>query len=136
MASTPAFASTPKITPQSWTNSDSAATKKTIATAGASGSKVVAVLAAGNDTTARVFRIYMSRSSASYQVGAATVAITSGTDGATTTTNLFSLIPGLPRDNDGQPYMFLESGDLLQGENVAQVTSAKQIDLIVIFGNL
>lgn len=135
VTATPVFTQTPKITPAAWTNSDSAATKKTICTAGANGTKVVAVVAASTDTTARVFKIYMNRSSTSYLMGAATVATPAGSDGVLPSTNLLSLIPGLPRDNDGQPYIFLESGDILQGENVTQVTAAKEVDVTVIFAN-
>lgn len=126
---------TPKITPQSWTNSDAANTQKTLATAGASGSKIVAVNATSTDTTVRVFYLELKRASVTYKLGSATIAVTSGTDGVTQATNLLSLIPGLPLDNDGQPYIFLESGDVLQGENVTQVTAAKEVDIVTIFGN-
>lgn len=135
MAASPVFVATPKITPQSWTNSDSANTKKTICTAGASGSKVVAVLAASTDSSARVFQLFLNRSSTDYLLGSLSVAVTAGSDGSTSTANLLSLIPGVPRDNDGQPYLYLESGDLLKANNVTQVTSAKEIDVTVVFGN-
>ena len=135
MAASPVFVATPKITPQSWTNSDSANTKKTICTAGASGSKVVAVLVSSTDSSARVFQLFLNRSSTDYLLGSLSIAVTAGSDGATSTANLLSLIPGVPRDNDGQPYLYLESGDLLKANNVTQVTSAKEIDVTVIFGN-
>lgn len=135
MTPTPVFVQNPKITPAAWTNSDAAATKKTIATAGSNGSKVVAVNAASIDTSARVFKIYLNRSSVSYLLGAASVTALAGSDGVVATVNLLSLMGGLPRDNDGQPYLFLESGDVLQAENVTQVTSAKEVDVTAIFGN-
>lgn len=135
MVATPVFVQNPKITPASWTNSDAAATKKTIATAGASGAKVVAVNAASTDTAVRVFKLYLNRSATSYLLGAVTVAVTAGSDGVSGSANLLGLIGGLPCDNDGQPYLFLENGDILQAENVTQVTAAKQIDVATIFGN-
>jgi len=135
MSSTPAFVATPKVTPQSWTNSDSANTKKTICTAGSGGSKVVAILAASTDSSARVFQIFLTRSATDYLLGALSVPITAGSDGTTSAANLLALIPGLPLDNDGQRYLFLENGDVLKANNVTQVTSAKEIDVTVIFGN-
>lgn len=135
MSSTPSFVATPKITPQSWTNSDSANTKKTICTAGSSGSKVVAIVVASTDTTARVFNLYLNRSSTSYLLGSVTVSVTAGSDGATATANLFSGLSALPKDNDGQSYLFMENGDILQANNATQVTSGKEVDVTVIFGN-
>lgn len=135
MSSSPAFVGTPKVTPQSWTNSDSAATKKTICSAGASGSKVVSITAASTDTTARVFKIYLNRSSTSYLLGAVSVAAAAGSDGSTASANLLALLTGLPKDNDGQNYIFLENADILQAENVTQVTSGKEVDILTVFGN-
>src|SRR5690349_16610273 len=124
MASTPTFAATPKITPISFTNSDSANTKKTIVTAGSSGTKVVAVLATSTDTSARTGQLWLTRSATSYLMGSVVVATLAGTDGATATANLMpaSLMSMLPADNDGQRYLFLESGDTLQVSFTAQVT--------------
>lgn len=135
MSSTPAFVATPKITPVSFTNSDSANTKKTIATAGSSGSKVVAVIATSTDTSNRVGQLWLTRSSTSYLLGSSSVTTLAGTDGSAATNNILNLINGLPRDNDGQPYVFLESGDTLQISFTAQVTSAKEIDVAAVFGN-
>lgn len=136
MATSPSYVATPKVTPQSWTNSDSANTKKTIATAGSAGSKVVAILATTTDGSGRVFDVFLNRSSTSYHLCSQTVPATAGTDGLTSTVNLLALINGLPKDNDGQPYLFLESGDILQGNNQTQVSSGKETDIIVIFGNM
>ena len=126
---------TPKITPAAFTNSDSANTKKTIATAGASGSKVVAVNASSTDTSARVGQLWLTRSSTSYLLGSYSVPASAGSDGSTVSADLLSLVPNLPRDNDGQKYLFLESGDTLQVSFTTQVTSAKEVDVQAIFGN-
>ena len=135
MAINPTFVASPMTTPQSWTHADAAATSKTIYTAGANGSKVVAINAASSDSSARVFILYLNRSSTAYQIGSATVAITAGTDGTTATQNLLANIPGLPKDNDGQAYLFLQQGDILQAANVTQLTAAKEIDVVVIAGD-
>lgn len=131
------FVQTPKITPAAFTNSDSANTKKTIATAGSDGSKVTAVTAASTDTAARVAQLWLTRSATSYLLGSVSVPAASGSDGSTSHGNLLisSLLPGLPMDADGQRYLFLESGDTLQVSFTAQVTSAKEIDVVAMFGN-
>lgn len=137
MASTPTFVATPKITPVAFTNSDSANTKKTIHTAGSSGSKVSAVLATSTDTSSRTGQLWLTRSATSYLLGSTVVATLAGTDGSAATANLLpqTLLGSLPRDNDGQPYLFLESGDTLQVSFTAQVTAAKEIDVVAIAGN-
>ncbi len=124
-----------KITPAAFTNSDSANTKKTIATAGTDGSKVVAVHAASTDTSARIAQLWLTRSATSYLLGAKSVAITAGSDGTTVTSNLLDNLAALPMDNDGQRYLFLESGDTLQVSFTTQVTAAKEIDVVAQFGN-
>jgi hypothetical protein len=135
MVATPAFVQNPKITPAAFTNADSANAKKTIATAAANGSKVVSASAASTDTSNRTAQLWLTRSATSYLLGAAVVATLAGTDGVTPSANLLSQIPSLPHDNDGQAYVFLESGDTLQVSFTAQVTSAKEIDVVAQFGN-
>jgi hypothetical protein len=135
MAATPGFASTPKITPQSILPADTT-TKKTIFTAGASGSKVVAVLATSTDTGTRIIQLWLTRSGTSYLLGSCLIGIGAGTDGAAVTANILTMMMALPKDNDGQRYVFLESGDTLQASVTVTVTAAKEIDITAIGGNL
>lgn len=130
------FIQTPKITPISFTNSDSANTKKTVFTAGANGSKVVAVLAASTDTSNRTAQLWLTRSATSYLLSSTVVTTLAGTDGSQATQDLLTqaLYP-LPKDNDDRQYLFLESGDTLQVSFTAQVTAAKEIDVVAIAGN-
>lgn len=130
------FAQTPKITPAAFTNADSANTKKTIVTAGSDGSKVVAVTATSTETAnARVAQIWLTRSATSYLLASCNIPVNSGFDGTVATVNLLSLFTGLPTDNDGQVYLFLESGDTLQASTTTQVASGKEVDITAIFGN-
>src|SRR5262245_17572867 len=133
----PVFVQTPKITPISFTNSDSANTKKTIATAGSNGSKVVAIQATSTDTSNRTAQLWLTRSTTSYLLASKIVVTLSGTDGANPAANLLDLTQWatLPVDNDGQRYLFLESGDTLQVSFTAQVTSGKEIDVVATFGD-
>lgn len=128
------FAQTPKITPASLLNADSANTKKTIHTAGSNGSKVVAVTASSTDTSARIAQLWLTRSATSYLLGSVNIPAGSGTDGVVAAVNLLlsTLIPGLPIDNDGQRYLHLESGDTFQVSCTTQVTSAKEVDFLCV----
>lgn len=130
------FVQLPKITPQSFVNADGT-NKKTVATAGSDGSKLVALIATSTDTANRVASIYLTRSATSYLLGSVAIPLASGSDGSTAGINLLSssLIPGLPVDNDGQTYIFLESGDTLQVAMQVAVTAAKEIDVLAVFGN-
>lgn len=71
-------------------------------------------------------------------IGSVSVAITAGTDGATAAANMFSttLLPGLSINNDGQPYIPLESGDFLAISNTTTVTANKILTVTATGGNL
>ena len=132
----PIFVQTPKQGIAAFVNADGT-TKKTIATGGTNGSKVTAVTAARTDSAARVVTLWLTRSATSYALTAASVAITSGTDGTTPGTNLFgsTLWPGLSVDGSGQRYLFLQSGDTLQASMVVAVTAAKEIDVTATYAD-
>ena len=127
----------PKITPAAFTNADAANTKKTIATAGADGSKVVGVMSSSTDTSARLGQLWLTRAAVSYLLSSTSVPALAGSDGVVATANLMTTTvwPGLPTDNDGQRYLFLESGDTLQVSFTTQVTAAKEVDVVAVFGN-
>jgi hypothetical protein len=134
LSATPAFVATPKITPVSILPADTT-TKKTVCTAGASGTKVVALLGTSTDTSNRIVQVWLNRSATNYLLASYTLQLASGSDGSTGTQNLLSNIQGLPRDNDGQIYLFLEFGDTLQVSTTTTVTAAKEIDVTCISGN-
>lgn len=129
------FVQTPKITPITIVNADGT-NKKTVATAGANGSKVTGLTIASDDA-ARVLQIWLTRSATSYLLATVDVAANSGFDGIVAVTNGMNSVewPGLPIDNDGQVYFFLESGDTLQISVTVAVTAAKTIYGKCIFGD-
>ena len=132
----PIFVQTPKQGIASFVNADGT-TKKTIATAGTNGTKVTAVTAASTDSATRVVTLWLTRSAVSYALTAASLAITSGTDGTTPGTNLMgsTLWPGLSVDGSGQRYLLLQSGDTLQASMVTAVTAAKEIDVTATYAD-
>jgi hypothetical protein len=134
MSATPAFVSTPKTTPISILPADTT-TKKTVATAGASGTKVVGLIVTSTDTAARVVQLFLTRSATNYLLGAWTIPALAGSDGSAGTQDLLNIFSGLPRDADGQRYFYLESGDTLTVATTTTVTAAKEIDVFALFGN-
>ena len=45
-------------------------------------------------------------------------------------------MPGLPVDNDGQHYLFLEPGDKLQVKSLSTVSSTKTINVTAIAADI
>lgn len=130
---------TPKITPQNFVQgTDAAGTYKTIHTAGSNGSKVTGINVVTDDGSAsHVLTLALTRSAVNYGIGSYTLPVNSGTDGSTAGVNLLaggpsSLVAGLPIDNDGQAYLYLESGDTLRMTFATALTSAKRIDVVTI----
>jgi hypothetical protein len=136
MATTGYFFNTPKNSKVQIANGD-ASGLKTVVTGAAAGSKVVALIAASDDTSARDVTFGVTKSATFYPLASKTIPITAGTIAATPPVNLLdpSIIPGLPVDNDGQPYIFLETGDTLQAKSLTTVTSGKLISLTAIHGD-
>lgn len=137
MSATPEFASVPKLGLAQFLNADGTA-DKTVFTAGASGSKIVGIQVATSDNTLRYMQFKFSRGGTLYNLTAVAIPISAGTDvtaGAVPPVSVFQMCPGLPADNDGQRYLFLESGDLLRANMATAVTAARQTDVTVILGN-
>lgn len=117
-------------------NADASALK-TVATAGANGSKVSSLILSSSDTSARDVQWGVSRSGTFNPVATVTIPITAGQVSGTPPVDLFSSTnaPGLPVDNDGQPYILMESGDTLDIKALTTVTSTKLISASSNFGN-
>jgi hypothetical protein len=124
----------PKVAPQNFVQgTDTAGTLKTVYSAGANGSKITAFSASTNDgTVAHVVTIYITRSAVDYILSAVNVPVNSGTNGTVPSVDLLSLIPGLPVDNDGQKYLFLQSGDTLRATFATALTASTKIDVVAI----
>lgn len=115
-------------------------TKKTVLTAGASGSKVVSLVAATDDTAAENLQVWIKRGGTYYLLGTVNVPLLSGAGaaGAVAAVDLLNAtsMPGLPLDNDGQHYLLLKSGDSLEVSAMATITAAKTTHLVAMGGDL
>src|SRR5205814_1708724 len=90
----------------------------------ASGTGTVTSVSAGQGMTA----------SPSPITGSGSIPMDHGSTAAAASVNLLdtSLIPGLPLDSDGNPYLHLISGDTLTFSALVTVTTAKKITIHVI----
>jgi len=136
VTNTPVFVQTPKVTQITIVAAD-ASNLKTVCTAGANGSKVVALNLCSDDTSARIIQILITRSATSILVGSVNVPTLAGTDGTNPAVNALnsSMLPGLPLDNDGVRYLFLQSGDTLQIKSTTTVTAAKTVSATCVSGD-
>ena len=106
-----------------------ASAQKTLYTAGANGSKIIGVIIGSTDTSARDIQLSIVNTALTYVLGTKTVAINAGSVAGTPAVNLLdpAVIPGMPVDNDGNPFLFLISGDTLVINSLTTVTTAKLI---------
>jgi hypothetical protein len=108
--------------------------QKTGYTAGANGSKIIGVIIASSDTSARDVQMSITNGGTSYPIMTKTVPLSAGFVAGTAAVNFLDpvLLVGMPVDNDGNPYLYLISGDTLTFSALTTVTAAKLITIHVI----
>lgn len=130
----PTFPKQPQANRVTIVNADAQA-QKTGYTAGASGSKIIAIIVTSTDTATCDIQTSITNGGTSYPLGTKTIAISAGTVAGTNAVNLLdpTNMVGLPIDSDGNPFVYLISGDTLTFESLVTVTSGKTI-VIHVFG--
>lgn len=134
MADDPTFVATPKLGLGKIVPSDTTSFV-TLVTGSPLGTKVTGIGAVGEDTSAREVQLVILRSAIRYTLTTAELDIDAGLDPAIPPVNLLEHIDWLPQDNDGQSYLFLESGDVLQVRSLSTVTADKELCFVATFGN-
>lgn len=117
---------------------DAAGTYKTIVTGGANTSKISGLWVNVNDGTAtHLVTCEVVASAVFYGGAAATTALSSGYANAVGAVNMLSATvwPGLPIDGNGNPYIYLNSGDTLQCTFATALTAAKWINVNAMYAN-
>jgi len=101
-------------------------------TAGTNGTKVELINVTSTDTTARDVIVNIFNSSTNYQISQISIPITAGTINSTPSVNLLtnSQFASLPRDTNGNPYIYLASGYNLYIAMGTTITTAKVVTLI------
>ena len=110
---TPVCVQNPKQSCLTFNSTYVANTITTLVTAGPNGNKIVAVTAVNTDSGAHVLQLWNRIGGVDALLTSFSVAANAGNDGATANGNVMSLWNGLARDNDGQPYFFVEPGATL-----------------------
>lgn len=118
---------------------DTAGTYKTLYTAGLNGSILKGVVATSNDTAvAHVVTCQLVRSAVKYGGVAVNVPVNSGSINTAVPVNLMSALNwvGLPIDSDGNPFLYLSSGDTLQCTYATALTGGTSVSLIAVAADL
>jgi hypothetical protein len=91
-------------------------TAKTVLTAGPNGSKLIGLFASTTDTSLSNIQVSITNGGTQYNMWVVPIPLTSGTAAASpSSVNLLNATDavGLPVDNDGNPFLYLVSGDTL-----------------------
>jgi hypothetical protein len=100
----------------------------TIYTAGASGGRVIGLIASTDDTTTVNVFLYIYRSTTVIPIGLVNIPLSSGNTFAARFAVDFlngTNIPGLPIDQTGRQYIPLLANDVLKAASLANLTAAK-----------
>ncbi len=114
-----------------------ASNSKTIATAGANGSKIETLVVASSDTSARDISFFITISSTNYLLGTVNIPANSGNTNALPSVDILRnpQVPGLAYDANGNKYLYLKNGATLTCTALTTVTSAKLISINAIGGD-
>ena len=114
---------------------DSAGTYKTLYTGGSNGSICKAVVETNNDASAtHLITLQIVNGGVKYGGVALTTVVSAGFTTANPPQSLIvsSVWTGLPTDSDGNPYIFLASGDTLQATFATALTTSDLINLYAV----
>ena len=104
-------------------------------TGGTNGSKVEFWSVSSTDTAARYLQIWFTISATSYLLSTIAIPLTSGDGASGTVANINVLnnayFVGLPKDSNGNPYLYIANGTTLQISVVTAVTSGKTITSVI-----
>lgn len=128
VTATPIFPQTIKNSVVTIVNAD-ASGAKTVYTAGTNGSKIESWIISSTDSVARDLQIFMVISATSYQMTTINIPINAGNTNAIVPVNILAhaQFPGLAKDSNGNPYIYLASGTSLTISSTTTVTSPKVI---------
>ena len=106
--------------------------KKTVYTAGASGSKIDNLMVTNTDTGAYTVNIWITISATAYLIGTVSIPLSSGNTTAAPTVNLLNAanFTILNTDAMGNHYLYLASGATLQVSSTTTVAAAKALTFV------
>lgn len=128
MSASPVYFGTIKTAVAQVLNAD-ASNLVTLYTAPASGGKVESIAISSNDTSARDLSLVVSKGGVDYVIGTKTIPITAGQIAATPAVDFLNSTecPWSRVDENGNRFLFLDTGCVLKMKTLTTVTSAKAI---------
>lgn len=102
------------------------------------GIKVEGIIVSSSDTSDRSVGLYLNAGSTNYAIATIIIPLAAGTATAVPAVNLLSALGGanpllpLPRDNNGNPYLYLDEFTSLNAQPNANITSGKAINFAII----
>jgi hypothetical protein len=136
VTATPIFPQTITNKVTQFTSSYTINTITTVYSGGTNGSKVETFIATNTDSTnTQVLQIYLVISSVNYLIGSISVPLSSGNTIAAPAINVLTALTGLPKDSNGNPYLYLASGTVLSCSIGIQPASAKLFNMITAGGD-
>jgi hypothetical protein len=124
--------------PTQFTNSTSTSTPTQLLAAQTNGVKLEAILVASTDTSARDINLYLNVSSTNYLIATVSIPANAGNSDSVPAVNLLSALTGaspllpIPRDSNGNPYMYLDSNTALYAAPATTITSGKVWNIVPI----
>lgn len=134
VTATPIFVQTVRMPKVQITNANGT-TVQTLYACTTNGTKISGIFATSTDTSNRDVQLSVLKSATTYILATVAVPLGSGTVSGTAPVNLLAFIPGLPIDNDGNPYLYCETGDTIQAGMVVTLTSAKLMSVVAVAGD-
>jgi hypothetical protein len=117
--------------PTQFTNSTSTSTPTQLLAAKTNGVKLEAILVASTDTSARDLNLYLNVSSTNYLIATVSIPAGAGTTNNIPAVNLLSALTGaspllpIPKDSNGNPYLYLDSSTAVYAAPGTTLTSGK-----------
>jgi hypothetical protein len=111
---------------------------KTIVTPGANGCKVESLLISSTDTVARDMQIIITKGGTDYLLCTFNLTARAGDTAAAANFNVFAssmISNSLPKDVNGNPYLYLANGAVLKARMQATITAAKAVSVVANYGD-
>lgn len=138
---TPIFPQTLLSKTTALTNATSTTTPTNLLSAQTNGCKIEEILVSSTDTSARDLQIYINIGATNFLLCTVAIPATAGFVNNIATVSIFSALSGattlfpLPKDPNGNPYLYLDPSSSLTAEPLTTITTGKQIAVTVIGGS-
>lgn len=135
VTSTPIFPQTLLSVPVQFTHSTSTSSPTQLLAAQTNGCKLEAILVASTDTSAHDLNLYLTVSATNYLIGTISIPATAGTVDSIPQVNLLDssqLI--LPKDANGNPYLYLDPNTSLYAAPAATLTTSDVWNIVCMGG--